>query len=330
MRSILVQRIIRPRQIAFHDGTGEKMIRRFVGSKAPAPNLLRLNRLPPTGTMTKVVCTIGPATDSAANINELVTEGMHVARLNFSHAGTDYTYPEECLGLVREAPGKHFHLSADRKINNLRAILVDTKGPEIRTGPLEGNQDVVELSVGDEVELTIHDVSGGQPTSGKHKIQVDYQSIAQSMEVGGHVLLDDGLLALEVTAIDPKLEFVTCIALNGGPIKKNKGVNLPGVELDLPALTDKDKADLAWACKVGADYVAASFIRTAANVRSVVAYLDRCVAQMPVNEDGKLPLRPLVISKIESKEGVDNFKEILRESDGIMVARGDLGVEVSC
>ena len=329
MRSNLAQLLIRPRRgLVAHNGAAGTTVIRSFGSHAV--NLLQLNRPPPTGTMTKVVCTIGPATDSANNVHELVKEGMHVARLNFSHAGTDYSYPEECLALVRETHGKHSHLSTDRKTKNLRSILVDTKGPEIRTGPLEANQDVVEIGVGDEVELTIHDVSGGQPVPGKHRINVDYKSIAHSMSVGGHVLLDDGLLALEVTDIDPKQEYVSCVALNGGPIKKNKGVNLPGVELDLPALTEKDKADLAWACKVGADYVAASFIRTAANVRSVIAYLDRCICEMPTNEDGKVPLRPLVISKIESKEGVDNFEEILRESDGIMVARGDLGVEVRC
>lgn len=130
---------------------------------------------------------------------------------------------------------------------------------------------------------------------------------------------------IEVRAQD---HTVICTALNGGPIKKNKGVNLPGTVLDLPALTEKDKRDLKWACDVGADFVAASFIRTAANVRSVVAFLDRCIAEVPVKEGEKRPLRPLVISKIESKEGVDNFSEILHESDGIMVARGDLGVEI--
>ena len=120
-----------------------------------------------------------------------------------------------------------------------------------------------------------------------------------------------------------------CVALNAGPIKKNKSVNLPNSVLDLPALTDKDKRDLKWSCTVGADYLAASFIRSGPNVRSIKAYLDRCIAELPPPEDGAPPrLRPLVISKIESKEGVDNFDDILLESDGIMVARGDLGVEI--
>lgn len=318
-------------------------------SASSSTGLLRLNRLPPTGTMTKIVCTIGPATDDAIQISNLVTHGMHVARLNFSHAGTDYTYPTTCMTLVRNAFGKHQSLMAGAVtpsiINtssssgdvavaelppNVRAILVDTKGPEIRTGPLQSNKDIIDIEVGDTVELTILDVSSDAVwPAGSHRVQVDYKSIAKSMKVGGHVLLDDGLIALEVTEVDPNLQYITCVALNSGPLKKNKGVNLPGVELDLPALTDKDKADLKWACDVGADFVAASFIRTAANVRSVIAFLDRCISQMKPNADGKLPLRPLVISKIESKEGVDNFFDILTESDGIMVARGDLGVEVS-
>ena len=295
------------------------------------------NPLPPTGTMTKIVCTMGPSTDSEEQVSKLVANGMHVARINMSHVGPDYSYPEQNMGLVRNCKGKHDILAlgaaeSDKDApRNLRAILVDTKGPEIRTGPLQGNADIAEIASGATVEITIQDVSADPAPSspeGPHRLQVDYKSIAKTVNVGGQVLLDDGLLALEVVDIDPGLESITTVALNGGPIKKNKGVNLPDAELDLPALTDKDKEDLKWACECGADYVAASFIRTPSNVRSVVAFLDRCVTQMPPNSKGKLPLRPLVISKIESKEGVDNFMEILEESDGIMVARGDLGVEI--
>ena len=190
---------------------------------------------------------------------------------------------------------------------------------------------MAEIQVGDVVELTTRDVSGDpapDPSEFTHTLNVDYQSIAISLEPGKQVLLDDGLIALEVVAVDPSTSTVTTTALNGGPIQKNKGVNLPNTVLDLPALTDKDKRDLQWACEVGADFVAASFIRTAGNVRSVVAYLDRCIADLPPAEHGHRRLRPLVISKIESKEGVDNFDEILLASDGIMVARGDLGVEI--
>lgn len=297
---------------------------------------LRLNKLPATGTQTKVVCTLGPATDTAEKIGDLVQHGMHVARLNFSHAGSDYTYPTMCMDLVRQAHGNHQLLATGSHLNlpnNLRAILVDTKGPEIRTGPLQGNAEVAEIDVGAIVELSLEDVSTDPvPTTTdgelvKHRIHVDYQSICKTVDVGKQILLDDGLIALEVLEIDPKGMYVICEALNGGPIKKNKGVNLPGMELDLPALTEKDKRDLKWACEVGADFVAASFIRTGSNVRSVIAYLNRCIADLP-DCNGQNRIRPLVISKIENKEGLDHFLEILEESDGIMVARGDLGVEI--
>jgi pyruvate kinase len=298
---------------------------------------IRLNKIPSTGTMTKIVCTIGPATDQPDKIQALVENGMHVARLNFSHAGSDYSYPEKLFTMLRNAKGNHRDLATGSAEstgvtlpNNLRAILVDTKGPEIRTGVLPGNQDVAHIEVGAKVILTTDDVTG-DPIPAEddttRRIHVDYMSIAKTVSVGKLVLLDDGLIALEVLEIDPNGKYVVCEALNAGPIKKNKGVNLPGMELDLPALTEKDKQDLKWACEVGADFIAASFIRTGANVRSVIAYLNRCVAALPPL-DGHTRIRPLVISKIENKEGVDNFNEILQESDGIMVARGDLGVEI--
>lgn len=264
----------------------------------------------------------------------VVTNGMSVARLNFSHAGDDYTYPQKLIDLVRDAPGRHHYLKDGSMAvdipHNLRAVLVDTKGPEIRTQPLQGNADTTDLATGSIVEITTEKVSDDntpKDASGPHRIQVDYRSIAKSVSIGSKILLDDGLIELEVTNIDPK-GVVTTIAKNGGPIKKNKGVNLPNSSIDLPALTEKDKRDLKWACEVGADFVAASFIRSASNVRSVHAFLDRCVADLKASNHEGSYMRPLVISKIENKEGVDNFQEILRESDGIMVARGDLGVEI--
>jgi pyruvate kinase len=289
----------------------------------------RLNKLPPTGTQTKIVCTLGPASDS--KIDQLMEHGMHVARLNFSHAGSDYSYPDSLVQKIRACSGKHRALLQGKVEgieipNNLRAILVDTKGPEIRTGSLPGNQDVAMIETGAKVIVTTEPVFDEPiPAEGDHdrKLQIDYMSIAKTVKIGSMVLLDDGLIALEVMEIDPNAKFIVCTALNAGPIKKNKGVNLPGLELDLPALTDKDRRDLEWACKVGADFIAASFIRNGANVRSVIAFLERCIEKLP-DMDGKQRIRPLVISKIENKEGVDNFDEILKESDGIMVARGDV------
>jgi len=292
------------------------------------------------GTMTKVVCTLGPSTDSKEKISELVNRGMNVARLNFSHTGNDYTYPESLLKLVRDAPGRHHYLAdgavgVDDMPHNLRAVLVDTKGPEIRTQPLQGNQKIADIEQDAIVEITTEDVSGDDAPpsdSGPHRIQVDYASIGSSVSIGSQILLDDGLIELEVIDIDNN-GLITTIAKNGGPIQKNKGVNLPNTTIDLPALTEKDKQDLKWACQVGADFVAASFIRNASNVRSVKAYLDRCIAELKASSDpntttGMEYMRPLIISKIENKEGVDHFDDILKESDGIMVARGDLGVEI--
>jgi pyruvate kinase len=289
---------------------------------------LRLKKPLKTGTMTKIICTIGPATDSPEKMKDLVSNGMHVARLNFSHAGADYTYPEKLFSMLRDTKGNHESISAGSSTkempNNLRAVLVDTKGPEIRTGVLAGNEEVSNIEVDAEVILTIEDVSKDpipKEDDTSRRINIDYQSICKTVDVGKLILLDDGLIALEVVHIDPAGKFVVCTALNAGPIKKNKGVNLPGMELDLPALTDKDKRDLKWACEMGADFIAASFIRTGGNVRSVIAYLNRCIADLP-DLDGFPRIRPLVISKIENKEGLDNFDEILHESDGIMVARG--------
>ena len=300
---------------------------RGFASKTLIPEALRLKKANKTGTMTKVVCTIGPSTDEPERMAELLRHGMHVARLNFSHAGADYSYPEKLFNMVRDTKGNHEAIavqSSKAAPNNLRAVLVDTKGPEIRTGVLPGDQDVSNVEVDAMVTLTIEDVSQ-EPVPEEDNtdriINIDYQSICKTVSIGKHVLLDDGLIALEVVEIDPAGTYIVCKALNGGPIKKNKGVNLPGMELDLPALTDKDKRDLKWACEMGADYIAASFIRTGSNVRSVIAYLNRCIAELP-DVDGFARMRPLVISKIENKEGVDNFDEILKESDGIMVARG--------
>ena len=296
--------------------------------------------------MTKIVCTLGPSSDSKEMIDKLVANGMTVARLNFSHAGDDYSYPAKLMELVRNAPGRHDSLSDgayyDQQLQradggattarpkNVRAVLVDTKGPEIRTKPLQGNVNVAEIAAGAIVEITTEEVSNDDPPNadGPHRIQVDYERIASTMKVGSQILLDDGLIELEVTDVDESTNRIQTIALNGGPIKKNKGVNLPNTAIDLPALTEKDKRDLKWSCENGADFVAASFIRTGANVRSVIAYLERCVRELEDSNPGKKFMRPLVISKIENKEGLDNFDEILQESDGIMVARGDLGVEI--
>jgi pyruvate kinase len=337
---------------------------------AEAANALRLDlpNVRDIGGRTKIICTIGPSTDTPERISQLVQYGMSVARLNFSHVSSSsssssddsnhtndyYAYPKKCRDLVRTAPGLHSQLTTppgssssnnsnnniaavqqqqQQRVPNLRAVLVDTKGPEIRTqGPLPNNVTVLEITTGDLVELHTDLSTTALPYTDTKQILIDYHNIAKALVPGGQVLLDDGLIALHVIECFPDKGYVSCLALNSGPIKVNKGVNLPGVTaLDLPALTPQDCKDLQWAVEHDADYVAASFIRTPDHVRSVIAYLERCLEtkRSQLTTDAATSstdplLRPLVIAKIESKEGVDNFHEILREADGIMVARGDV------
>lgn len=246
----------------------------------------------------------------------VISNGMNVARLNFSHSGSDYAYPDKLIQLIRGSSGRHRSLldgAVDSNMpSNVRAVLVDTKGPEIRTQRLQGDVSVVNFANGATVEVTTEPVfEDVPPTSplGPHRLQVDYSKISTSVSVGSQILLDDGLIALDVTEI--KGGVIHTIARNAGPIKKNKGVNLPGTKIDLPALTDKDKQDLKWACKVHADFVAASFIRTAANVRSVIAYLDRCITELEKAEPGSKCRRPLVISKIEVSFMIIHFLKVV-------------------
>ena len=196
------------------------------------------------------------------------------------------------------------------KLNKPVALLLDTKGPEIRTIKLEGGKDVT-IVAGQEFTITTDKTVIGNNT----KVAVTYEGFARDLKVGNTILIDDGLLAFTVTEINGN--EVKCIAQNGGELGENKGVNLPNVAVNLPALAEKDINDLKFGCEQGIDYVAASFIRKADDVRAVRRVLDENGGQ-----------RIGIISKIENQEGLDNFEEILALSDGIMVARGDLGVEI--
>jgi len=279
-------------------------------------------------TMTKIVCTLGPSSDTQSGVSSLVSEGMSVCRLNFSHVGS-YEEPAAKIQLVRRAPGIHGFLDSgkpktEQRPPNLRAIMLDTKGPEIRTKELQNNAEVLEILQGSEIIVTSGEpvIDVKLPDNQKcSALATDYEHLSKTVSVGGNILLDDGLIALRVEAIETNGKIRTK-ALNTGNIKKRKGVNLPGCNLLLPALTEKDRSDLKWGVDNNIDAVAASFIRNAANVRAVIAHLDRCCAE------ANRKIRPMVISKIESQEGVQNFSEILEASDGIMVARGDLGVEI--
>lgn len=248
---------------------------------------------------TKIVCTIGPKSESKEILTKLLKAGMNVMRLNFSHGShEEHAARIAALREVKEETG----LKA--------AILLDTKGPEIRTIKLENGEDV-KLVAGQTFTITTDKTVVGNNTI----VAVTYDDFAKDLSVGNTVLIDDGLIELTVKEIEGN--EVRCVVENNGMLGENKGVNLPNVKVNLPALAKKDIADLKFGCEQGIDFVAASFIRKGDDVREVRRVL---------TENGGSNIK--IISKIENKEGLDNFDEILELSDGIMVARGDLGVEI--
>lgn len=248
---------------------------------------------------TKIVCTIGPKSESKEMLTKLLKAGMNVMRLNFSHGShEEHAARIAALREVKEETG----LKA--------AILLDTKGPEIRTIKLENGEDV-KLVAGQTFTITTDKTVVGNNTI----VAVTYDDFAKDLSVGNTVLIDDGLIELTVKEIEGN--EVRCVVENNGMLGENKGVNLPNVKVNLPALAKKDIADLKFGCEQGIDFVAASFIRKGDDVREVRRVL---------TENGGSNIK--IISKIENKEGLDNFNEILELSDGIMVARGDLGVEI--
>ena len=248
---------------------------------------------------TKIVCTIGPKTESVEKLTELANAGMNVMRLNFSH-GNFKEHGDRITNLrtVMKNTGKDL------------AILLDTKGPEIRTIKLDNGDDVT-LTAGQEFTFTT-DIS---VVGNVNTVAVTYPGFANDLSAGNTILVDDGLIEMEV--ISTTDTEVKCKVLNTGDLGENKGVNLPGVAVKLPALAEKDKADLKFGCEQNVDFVAASFIRKKEDVLEIRELL---------NANGGENIH--IISKIENQEGVDNFDDILEASDGIMVARGDLGVEI--
>ncbi|SDM89461.1 pyruvate kinase [Fictibacillus solisalsi] len=246
---------------------------------------------------TKIVCTIGPASESVEKLTQLIDAGMNVARLNFSHG--DFEEHGARMINIREAAAK---------LGKTVAILLDTKGPEIRTQTLEGG--VAELQAGEELVISMEEVMGTNK-----KISVTYPGLVDDVHVGSKILLDDGLIELEVTKIGAK-EITTKI-LNSGTLKNKKGVNVPNVSVKLPGITEKDAKDIEFGIKQGIDFIAASFVRRATDVLEIREILEKHNAQSIQ-----------IIPKIENQEGVENIDEILAVSDGLMVARGDLGVEI--
>lgn len=247
---------------------------------------------------TKIVCTIGPASESVEMLKKLMLNGMNVCRLNFSHGSH-----EEHKARIENIK------EARRQLNLPVAIMLDTKGPEIRLRDFENGE--IELKFGDRFTLTSRDVLGNQDI-----VSISYEGLPRDVKVGDRILIDDGLVELEVEEVKDGTDIV-CLARNYGTIKNKKGVNCPSVNINLPALTDRDISDIVFGVENGIDFVAASFIRKAQDVLDIRTVLE--------NNGGD---HVGIISKIESQEGVDNLEEIISASDGIMVARGDLGVEI--
>lgn len=246
---------------------------------------------------TKIVCTIGPSSEKYEVLEKLIEKGMNVMRLNFSHG--DFEEHGARIDNVRKICAKN---------GKNVGIMLDTKGPEIRTKKFS---EKVVLNQGNSFTIYTKEDLVGDAT----KCSVTYEDLYKDVEVGSKILIDDGLVALEVKEVgDGKIE---CIVLNKGEVSSNKGVNLPNSKIKLPALTEKDKNDLLFGIEKDVEYVAASFIRKADDVKNIRSFL---------NENGGDKIK--IISKIENQEGLDNLDEIIDASDGIMVARGDLGVEI--
>ena len=247
---------------------------------------------------TKIICTIGPASENPEILSQIIEAGMNVSRHNFSHG--DHEEHAARINLVKELA---------KKYNKELAVMLDTKGPEIRTGKFEPKK--VELQAG--AKFTVH--AGGDVVGNTEECSVTYAGLANDVKPGDTILIDDGLVGLTVESIEGNK--IHCTVQNTGFVATHKGVNVPGVSIKLPALTEKDIADLKFGCEIGVNAVAASFIRKASDVETIRQIL---------NENGGEHIQ--IISKIENQEGLNNFDEILEASDGIMVARGDLGVEI--
>lgn len=245
---------------------------------------------------TKIICTIGPASESEENLRKLMKAGMNVARFNFSHG----SHEEHKAKFARV-------LKVSGELGVSVATLLDTKGPEIRLRDFAAGK--VELKAGQEFILTTEEILGDET-----KASITYKNLKEDVKEGSHVLIDDGKIEMEVKKIAG--EEIVCKVLNGGMVSNHKGINVPGVDLTMPYISDVDRADIMFGIQMGFDFIAASFVRNKEDVLAIREILD----------ENKSPIK--IISKIESLQGIQNLEEILAVSDGIMVARGDMGVEL--
>lgn len=246
---------------------------------------------------TKIICTLGPASESEEIVRDMILSGMNVARFNFSHS--DHT---EHLARFKQLD------KLRRELNLPIAALLDTRGPEIRIGMVKDGK--ITLTQGKKVTLTTKDVIGDEKT-----LPVNYDKLPDDIKDGDRILIDDGLI--ELVVLSHTSTDICCSILNGGDVSNRKGVNVPGVRLSMPYLSEKDKADILFGAEVGFDFIAASFTRTGEDIEQIKALLSNT----------KNP-NIRIIAKIENGEGVRNIDEILRVADGVMVARGDMGVEI--
>lgn len=246
---------------------------------------------------TKIICTLGPASDSKEMLIKLANAGMNIVRLNFSHG--NHEHYKEVIKTVREI---------EDETGITLGILLDTKGPEIRCGVMANDQ--LLFNKGDIVHVTKEDIIGTN-----ERFHIDCPELYQDVKINDYLLIDDGKMRL--TIIDRNNEDLVCRIENPGVIKTRKGVNVPNVHISMPFISAKDDADLRFGCEMDVDYIAASFVRTAEDILAI---------RNIINEMGKPKIH--IMAKIENQEGYDNLDEILQEADGVMVARGDLGVEV--
>ncbi len=246
---------------------------------------------------TKIICTLGPASESEQMIRELMLAGMNVARLNFSH------------GTHEEQKGKIELVKKVREELKLPvALLLDTKGPEIRTRDVEGGR--IELKKGQSFVLTTEEILGNEG-----RVSITYPNLVKDVKPGDAILIDDGLIELEVNQITEK--DIYCTVKNGGFVSNKKGINVPGVSLNMPFISEKDYEDIVFGIEEGFDFIAASFTRSADDILEIRKILEERSCH-----------HIKIIAKIENLQGVENIDEILRVSDGIMIARGDMGVEI--
>ena len=246
---------------------------------------------------TKIICTLGPASESESTLREMIKAGMNVARFNFSHGS--YEEHQKRLDVVKKLR---------KELDVPLATLLDTKGPEIRLGKLKDGKAV--LQEGNPFVLTTEDLLGDDTIA-----SITFKDLPRDVSKGDHILIDDGLIELLVEKVEETR--IHCVILNGGPISDRKGVNVPNVDLSMPYLSDKDRDDIRFGIKAGFDFIAASFTRCAQDILQIREILE---------ENGCNTIK--IIAKIENAQGVNNIDEILRVSDGIMIARGDMGVEI--